>query len=79
MEKRFGLPIPTSDDLSEILLSDVTSTQITMVATACEVEELRLPLPLEDPTTISSCKAYGSLMPIFDTFTFHLSSVGLCH
>jgi hypothetical protein len=79
MVKRFGLPIPTFDNLSEILLSNAALTQISTVATACEAEELRLPLLLEDPTTISSCKAYGSQMPIFDTFTFHSSSVGLCH
>ena len=77
-EDPFGLLIPTSDNLSEILLSNAALTRMTTVATAYEAGELRLPLPLEDPTTILSCRAYGSLMPIFDTCTFPSSSVGLC-
>jgi hypothetical protein len=74
-----GLLTPTYDNLFKILPSNVTLTQTNTGVIAYRAGEQRFPLPLEDLITTLNCKVYGSQMPIFDTYTSRLSSVGLCH
>ena len=69
-EDPFGSPTLTCDNLFANSRNVVTLTQTNMDATVYEAEEQLLPLLLEDPTTISSCRVYGSPMPIHRSSKF---------